>query len=46
MSNFLKALLIVGLPMSGIFSEVGGMLSPITTRKTVMENRVVMPSVT
>ena len=33
-------------PMSGSFSEVGGMLSPITMRKTVMERRVVMPRVT
>jgi hypothetical protein len=33
-------------PMSGSFSEVGGMLSPITMRKTVMERSVVMPRVT
>ena len=35
-----------GSPMRGSFSEVGGMLSPITIRKTVMESSVVMPSVT
>ena len=34
------------LPISGSFSEVGGMLSPMTMRKTVMERRVVMPRVT
>ena len=33
-------------PMSGSFSEVGGMLSPMTMRKTVMERSVVMPRVT
>ena len=33
-------------PMRGNFSEVGGMLSPMTMRKTVMERRVVMPRVT
>ena len=32
--------------MSGSFSEVGGMLSPMTIRKTVMDSKVVMPSVT
>ena len=33
-------------PISGNFSEVGGMLSPITIRNTVMDSRVVIPSVT
>ena len=33
-------------PISGSFSEVGGMLSPITIRNTVMDSRVVIPSVT
>lgn len=32
--------------MRGSFSEVGGMDSPMTMRKTVMERRVVMSSVT
>ena len=32
--------------MRGSFSEVGGMLSPMTIRKTVMESSVVIPSVT
>ena len=34
------------LPMSGSFSDVGGILSPITIKKTVIESSVVMPSVT
>ena len=33
-------------PISGNFSDVGGMLSPITIRNTVIERRVVMPRVT
>ena len=33
-------------PISGSFSEVGGMLSPITIRNTVMDSRVVIPRVT
>ena len=33
-------------PISGSFSEVGGILSPITIKKTVMESRVVIPNVT
>jgi len=32
--------------MSGSFSEVGGMDSPMTIKKTVMDSSVVMPSVT
>lgn len=33
-------------PINGTVSEVGGILSPMTMRKTVIERRVVMPSVT
>ena len=32
--------------MSGTVSDVGGILSQMTMRKTVMERRVVMPRVT
>ena len=37
---------IIFSPIRGNFSEVGGILSPMTMRKTVMERRVVMPRVT
>ena len=33
-------------PIRGNFSEVGGMLSPMTMRKTVIDRSVVMPRVT
>lgn len=36
----------INSPISGTVSEVGGILSPMTMRKTVIESKVVMPRVT
>ena len=36
----------LSLPMRGNLSEVGGILSPITMRNTVIERSVVIPRVT
>jgi hypothetical protein len=41
-----KTMRTIHSPIKGSFSEVGGMLSPMTMRKTVMESSVVMPRVT
>ena len=38
--------IVIFSPIRGSFSEVGGILSPMTMRKTVIERSVVIPRVT